>query len=658
MKLYKIKWLRPILSFNKREFITFFSFLGIVIVCGLLLIFDFYFKHTNIVPDDGGTLIEGVVGQPRFINPIYAESNDVDRDLTNLVFSGLMKYDSNGQITPDLAKKKPEPTEEGKVYEIELKDNIFFHDNEKLTAQDVLFTIKTIQNPDFKSPLLAKWLGVETEAISDSRIRFTLKNAYPGFLENLTVKIIPEHIWKDVSSQNFPLSAYNFQPIGSGPFKFNNLIKTNDGKIKGIVLDKNSRYYNQKPHLSQIRFIFFENEENLMAAAKSGMVNSAAPSYPFNQTKIDGFSKYGFTMPRYYAIFLNSEKNPLLQNRDFRIALAYATDYKAIKEQVLNMQGEIVNSPFLPEIFNLQAPDNAIRTDVSESKRILGQLGYELKDNKWIKVIKPATQTLTKNLSFGSKGKEVEKLQACLAKFPDIYPSGKITGTFGEETRQAVIKLQEKYPDDILKPAGITKGNGKVGAATRAKLNELCSSAPVREELLQMNLTTSNDPLLVAIANAIKTQWEEVGITTSIQNVDITELKQNIIKDRNYEALIFGQILSVMPDPFSFWHSTQRNYPGLNLSNYNNKKVDKLLEEIRVEDNQLVRNSILENTQKLLLDDVPAIFLCNPTYSYFVSDKIKGIQPELIADPSERFAGISNWYLHTQRSFKNAQAAN
>ncbi len=406
-----------------------------------------------------------------------------------------------------------------------------------------------------------------------------------------------------------------------------------------------------------MRFIFFENEENLIAAAKSGMINAVAPSYPQTQTKISGLNKYSFTMPRYFAIFFNQEKNVNLQNKDFRIALAYATNVKEIKDKVLDNNGQVVNSPFLPDVFNLQDPDNEIKYNPSEAKKILGQLGFELKDNVWVKIKKETTQVINKDLSFGAKGTEVNKLQACLSRFPDIYPSQKVTGTFGTETRDAVIKFQEKYPEEILKPAGITKGNGKVGASTRKQLNALCSVSPEQIETLKMVLTISSDPLLVAIANEVKTQWESIGLTTEIQSFELTKIKQEIIKDRDYQALIFGQLLSVTPDPFSFWHSTQRNYPGLNLANYNSAKVDKLLEDIRIEENPLAKISLLESAQKILLDDLPAIFLVNPSYIYFVSDKFRGVEPRLIADPSERFADIQNWYLRTQRSFKITPAA-
>ncbi len=242
----------------------------------ILFVIDFYFKNTSIVPAFGGILKEGVVGQPRFINPIYADSNDVDKDLVNLIFSGLMKYGKDGKIEEDIAKSY-EIKEGGRVYIVNLKKSVFFHDGKKLTADDVIFTIKTIQNPDFKSPLLAKWLGVEVEKLSDYQIKFTLKNPYPGFLENLTLKILPAHIWENISFQNFPLSPYNFEPIGSGPYRFKSLTRNPDGSVKSILLERNKNYYQRPPYISQIEFFFFQTEEDLFKAARSGLIDSFSP---------------------------------------------------------------------------------------------------------------------------------------------------------------------------------------------------------------------------------------------------------------------------------------------------------------------------------------------------------------------------------------------
>lgn len=193
------------------------------------LAINFYFKNTEAKIASGGNYIEGVLGQPSRINPIYAVASGVDRDLTELIFSGLMKYDSQGKIIPDLAENY-ETKEEGKIYEVYLKERLFWQDGQPLTASDVIFTIKTIQNSDYKSPVVASWLGVEVEKISDSGIRFKLKKPYSSFLENLTQKIIPEHVWKDIPPQSFPLAIYNLKPIGSGSYKLKELNQDKQGR--------------------------------------------------------------------------------------------------------------------------------------------------------------------------------------------------------------------------------------------------------------------------------------------------------------------------------------------------------------------------------------------------------------------------------------------
>jgi peptide/nickel transport system substrate-binding protein len=642
---------KRILSLKTKERLAFFGFLCLFFVAILLFLIDFYFKNTTIVPAFGGVLKEGVVGQPRFINPIYAESNDVDRDLVNLIFSGLMKYDEHGKIVEDIANSY-KVEEGGRVYIIELKKSVFFHDGHKLTADDVLFTIKIIQNPDFKSPLLPKWLGIEVEKISDYQIKFTLKNPYPGFLENLTLKILPAHIWRNVTFQNFPLSPYNFEPIGSGPYQFKNLTRKSDGSIKSIILKRNKKYYGKSPYINQIEFVFFQSEKELLGAARAGLIDAFSPISFSDFSEFQTFKKYSFILPRYFAIFFNPEKNEFLKEKEIRKGLNLAIDKERIKNEVLFGQGEVVNSPFLPKIYHFASPKNIIEFNLEKAKEIFRKAGLEEREGKLVKVEKAKKMTFTKNLSYGAKGKEVENLQKCLAKFEDVYPERKITGYFGKKTKKAVIRFQEKYPDEILKPAGLTQGNGRVGPLTRAKLNEVCIISPEKITPFKIVLTTGNNPVLKSIARAIKTQWEEIGIEVELNFFDIAKIKQETIKERDYQALLFGQVLGIIPDPFSFWHSSQRKYPGLNLANYQNKNLDKLLEKLRTEPEEEKRKELLKEAQEILLEDLPAIFLCNPNYLYFVSDHIKGIRGGLISNPSERFSQIQNWYIHTKRSFR------
>ncbi len=650
----KSQWRQFFKVLTKKERVAVSVFLFLFFGSFLFLAINFYFENTEIKPAEGGTYIEGVVGSPRYINPIYSESFDVDRDLVQLLFSGLMKYDSEGKIIPDLAVDY-KISEEGKIYEFYLKENAVWHDGEALTADDVIFTIKTIQNPDFKSSLRVGWLGVEVEKISEKALRFKLKNPSAVFLENCTVKIIPEHIWKDVSPQNFPLTAYNLNPIGSGPYKLKDLVQDEQGNIKSLNLEKNSKYFGEMPKISEISFQFFDSEEQLIAAANSGKIKGFSLS-PSSISKVVGgeFQEYLLSLPRYFAVFFNPEESEVLSEDKVRQALNYGTDKEEILKEVWEGRGKVVDSPILPEIYGFEKPSKIYEFNPEKAELILEEAGFlETENGNRVKIIKkePAFQ-FKSNLQVGSEGEEVKELQKCLAQDPEVYPEGEITGYFGNLTKEAVINFQEKYKEEILEPFGIEAGTGAVRKATRAKLNEICFESPEEVIPLKLSLTTVEQPTLEEVASLLKTQWGNLGVEVEVKTFDISELKGEIIKERGYEAILFGEVLGIIPDPFPFWSSAQKNDPGLNLAMYENKKCDKLLEEARQSLDSNVRKEKLEEFQELLIEDAPAVFLYNPDYFYLVSKEIKGIDIKLIGDPSKRFSGIENWYFKTKRVWR------
>jgi len=261
-------------SQNKIERFFFFTFLFLFFFSSSFLTIDFYFKKTKIVPKEGGIFVEGMVSFPNYLNPVYSIASDVDDSITNLLFSSLMKFEGKN-LVPDLAQSY-KVLEDGRVFEVSLKDNIFWSDGQRITSDDVIFTIKTIQNPEVKSPLRTAWLGVDVEKISEKDFKFILKNPSFVFLENLTLKPIPKHVFENIPPANLSLSSLNLKPIGSGPYQLEKIERDENGRVVLIELKRNENYFGKKPYIQRFFFRFFENEEKLLEAAR--------------KKEIDGFS--------------------------------------------------------------------------------------------------------------------------------------------------------------------------------------------------------------------------------------------------------------------------------------------------------------------------------------------------------------------------------
>ena len=645
------------------ERIVFLVLVALAFISATYLAISFYINNTKIAPAYSGTYTEGVVGQPRFINPIYGETNDVDRTLIDLVYSGLMTYDKDGKIVNDLVKSY-QLSDNGKTYTFQLRDKIYWQDGKSLTADDVIYTIKTIQNSDYKSPLRANWLDVDVKKISDKSFSFSINAPYNSFLENCTVKIIPSHIWKNVLAESFALSSYNLQPIGSGSYTLSDIQETNNGFIKNLTLTANHKYYGKSPYISKIYFNFFDNKDDLISAANQKTIDGFSISALDDNEALaekqvrqgwnanEKFSVYSLSFPRYFAVFFNTQGSKILSDNYITQALNYSVDKPELLKKIENQFKEkisIVNSPILPDYFGYPDPIIAYNFNTDTADKLLDKAGYKDPGNGQrakINIKKPAFQ-FKSYLSMGSKGNEVVELQGCLARLDDNFKTilqGETSGKYGKGTSDAVTAFQKKYL-----PA--TASTGEVGAGTRKELNLLCLAPQNTSIPLQFTLTTINQPQLIATANLLKDYWQKVGATIQIKIVELSDLK-DIIKNRNYDALLYGEALGSLPDLYPFWHSTQINDPGLNLSEYQDKSADQLLKDARETMDGQVKIQKYEKLQDTILADAPALFLYNPDYLYWVSGKVKGIDTTKIVDPAKRFENINNWYINTRRIWK------
>ena len=495
----KIRLLPKVLSQKERYLIIIFFF---VFVRSLIsLPFTVFYHYTKATPNYGGSFSEGIVGEPHYINPLLSQNNDVDRDLVSLIYSGLMKYNEEGKLVPDLAKSY-EISSDGLNYTIYLKENAKWQDGTPLTADDVMFTVQTAQNPDYGSLQRINWQGVDVEAIDKYTVILKLKNKYAQFLNNLTLNILPHHIWQDVKPVNFALSDFNLKPIGSGPYKFKKLIKDNAGRIKSYELESNKNFYDGRPYIDRIELKFFASEDEMINEYNKNSIESMAFVSANNLKKVKFKKRLNIEelkLPRYFAIFFNQTEAPILSDKNIRLALSYGTDKKDLIDKILDERGIEINSPMMGGVLDITDDVKTYNYDLDKAKKLLADSGWGNPDDK------------------------------------------------------GVLSKTAKAKSSKNKPA---------------------------TERLTLRLTTPTWSELTDVANLLKEQWAKIGVELVIEILPTQDLQQ-IIKERDYQMLLFGEILNIDPDPFSLWHSSQKRDPGLNLALYDNKTVDDLLEKAR-----------------------------------------------------------------------------
>ncbi len=168
-------------------------------------------------------------------------------------------------------------------------------------------------------------------------------------------------------------------------------------------------------------------------------------------------------------------------------------------------------------------------------------------------------------------------------------------------------------------------------------------------QILQFTLATTDTPELVATANAVVTAWRQAGVQVTLKVYSLAELNTTVIRPREYDAILFGEVVGREPDLYAFWHSSQRNDPGLNLALYTNAKADTLLSQARATTNKQDRDKLYTEFTELVREDQPAIFLYAPDFLYVFPNTVVGVKMDSLTTPAERFENVYRWYTDTER---------
>jgi peptide/nickel transport system substrate-binding protein len=296
-----------------------------VILVSIVTLFSVLRSYLVEVPAHGGTLTEGVLGSPRFVNPLLALS-DADRDLTALTFAGLMGIGTDGTLVPVLAREYS-VSEDGKTYTFILRDNAKFSDGTPVTAEDVVFTVEKAQDPALKSPEYSNWVSIQTQAIDAHTVQFTLPKPYAPFLADTTLGILPSRLWRNVPNDQFPFSPLMQRPVGAGPFKVVKVVENSEGLVTEYDLKAHKGYALGRPYLDEIRMRFYETPTLLQGAYRSGRVDSAYG--------IDAPDALRAPYSRVFGVFFNKKEEPAFARLEVRKALSIAINRDYIVTELL-----------------------------------------------------------------------------------------------------------------------------------------------------------------------------------------------------------------------------------------------------------------------------------------------------------------------------------
>ena len=443
-------------------------------------------------------------------------------------------------------------------YTFHLKPEQYWHDGQPVTADDVLFTIGILQNPNVYSlpDLTSLWRSVKAEKLDDLTVRFHLSEPFTPFLDYTAIGLLPKHIWEGVPPADLATKSLNATPIGNGPLKVTEIAADH------IRLEPSPYYRGSSPYISALELHYYPDHASLFTAFVKGEIDGISQVLPQDlpeATARDDLSLFSAVQSEYLSIVFNlkNEDVPFLQEKEVRQALYYGLDRKRLIDEVAGGQGIIAHTPLLPENWAYNPNVRKYNYDPAKAAQLLEKAGWVDSDGD-----------------------------------------------------------------------GIRDKNGRP---------------------LRFMLYSNDDPARQALIEHIAADWRAIGVDAQPTPVTFAGLVTDFLNPRRFDAALIGWELTGDPDPYPLWHSTQAVGGGQNYSGWSNTQADELMEKGRaiVDENQ--RKVLYYKFQDIFAEELPALLLYYPVYTYGVSSRVHNVQIGSLNRPSERFASFADWYILTKR---------
>lgn len=511
-------------------------------------------------PVKGGIYTEALVGSLMRLNPLLNFYNPPDRDVSRLIFSGILKFDGSGAPQPDLAETWG-ASQDGTLYNVTLKENAVWHDGQPVTADDVIFTVDLLRKSGDILPADIQdfWKDIEVVRLDERVLQFRLPETFAPFPDYLTFGILPKHLLDGRSLSDMIDLPFNIEPVGTGPYRFDQLI-VEDGQIRGVALTSFPDYYDQKAYIDKIIFRYYPDAETALEAYQIGEaqgIGSVTEDILPQVLAESSLSVFSVRKPQLSMVLFNLKDTeaPFLQNVEVRRALATGLNRQGIVDRVLQGQAVVADGPILPDTWAYYPDLKRIEFDPDKARLLLKEAGY----------------ILTSDLE------AVRKKEDTSLRFTLLYPD--------DEAHQIV-------------------------------------------------------------AEYIRANWAAVGADVTLEPAPYDILLKDHLDPRDFQAVLVDLNLSRSPDPdpYPFWDQAQAT-GGQNYTQWENRVASEYLESARVTVNTLERAKYYRNFQIIFQQDLPAIPLYYPIYSYAISKNIQNVQVGPLFDPSDRFLNVNEWYL-------------
>jgi peptide/nickel transport system substrate-binding protein len=515
-------------------------------------------------PATGGTYTEAVIGSPQRFNPLLAGYNSADQDITRLVFSGLMRFDSSGLPQVDLAESWGF-SQDFTVYNFSIRADAVWHDGQPVTSEDVLFTVDLMRDAELPTPedVRSLWDQVEVKILDEKTIQFRLPEPFSPFLDYMTFGVLPRHLLASVASTDILDAPFNLKPVGSGPFKFERVISS-DGQLTGVELSAFPEYYATRPFIDTFILRFYPDADAALTAYEQGEVQgvSQVPDEELQRAlRIPTLNLYTGRLPQLSVIFFNLDHptTTFFQDASLRRALLMGINRQWLIDHVLNGQALVADGPIFPGTW-------AYYEDIEH-------LGYD--SERALELIKAAGYTIP------AEGGSVRSKDGVAFSFELAYPA---------------------------------------------------------------------DAQHTALFEAIRRDWAKLGVEVTPKPVTYEELINDHLGQRTYQAALVD--LNLMgapdPDPYPFWHQAQIT-GGQNYAGWNDRQASEYLERGRVTVDLAERARAYRNFQVRFTQEMPALPLYYPVYSYAVDEQVQGVGMGPLFTPSDRFATVTGWFLKSTR---------